>query len=248
MQQFASAQIQESSPEYFADLRPPWTRPMVVSLSHAMCTTCQGTGTRSGRRSRLTCRCVLRNVFDRVRAFATNAVHQEGNISQVSYIQSAHSINRRSYGMPVSEFRADFNLVVRRAIQKRFSNKFLADLHLKIFDLHLSRGFCWYNVAQLVGLDRGNFFHCVYRIKMVAGRAFVEGRVPLYPINEYFSIPPTGESCFVDRPLPARRSSQSGRVTSISVSAGLASFERRSNHGPESDSVKGFAIHLGGWV
>ena len=36
-------------------------------------------------------------------------------------------------------------------------------------------------------MDRGNFFHAIYRIERTLGRAFSEIRpYPLYPLDEYF--------------------------------------------------------------
>jgi hypothetical protein len=36
-------------------------------------------------------------------------------------------------------------------------------------------------------MDRGNFFHAIYRIEKLLGRAFSELQpYPLYPLDEYF--------------------------------------------------------------
>jgi hypothetical protein len=36
-------------------------------------------------------------------------------------------------------------------------------------------------------MDRGNFFHAIYRIERILGRAFSEIQpYPLYPLDEYF--------------------------------------------------------------
>jgi hypothetical protein len=52
-------------------------------------------------------------------------------------------------------------------------------------------------------MDRGNFFHAIYRIERTLGKTFAELRpYPLYPLDEYFgSTMPKGPIC---APRPAK--------------------------------------------
>jgi hypothetical protein len=56
-------------------------------------------------------------------------------------------------------------------------------------------------------MDRGNFFHAVYRIEQKLGRVFRELEpYALFPVNEYFHGPAMGvSSCLEERAVPIRR-------------------------------------------
>jgi len=48
----------------------------------------------------------------------------------------------------------------------------------------------WRLCTRRLGMDRGNFFHMVYRIEQKLGRAFRELKpYALYPLDEYFHGP-----------------------------------------------------------
>jgi hypothetical protein len=53
-------------------------------------------------------------------------------------------------------------------------------------------------------MDRGNFFHAVYRIEQKLGRVFRELEpYALFPVNEYFHGPAKGvSSCLEERAAP----------------------------------------------
>lgn len=89
----------------------------------------------------------------------------------------------RMYSLKGSEYIADFTLVVKRVLGRPVDRE--------IFRLHFLDGLDWRSCCRLIGIDRGNFFHAIYRIEQRAGRALAEVKpYPLYPLREYFSPMP----------------------------------------------------------
>jgi len=87
---------------------------------------------------------------------------------------------RRSYGRRNEEYAADFSLIARRTLSR---------LELRILNLHVLGEVEYAGCCAALGMDRGNFFHAVYRIQQKLGRAFRETRpYPLYPVRDYFSL------------------------------------------------------------
>jgi hypothetical protein len=57
----------------------------------------------------------------------------------------------------------------------------------RIFRYHLILGADWKLCCRQMKLDRGNFFHAVYRIQQKLGRAFAETQpYGIFPLDEYF--------------------------------------------------------------
>jgi hypothetical protein len=91
---------------------------------------------------------------------------------------------------------ADFCLVSRRVLDE-------AD-H-RVFRAHFLLGANWKLCCRQLNMDRGNFFHAVYRIEQQLGRAFAELEpYPLFPLDEYFSgmlrRPPAATAAAAPRP------------------------------------------------
>ncbi len=83
-----------------------------------------------------------------------------------------------SWGRKDEEYVADFVLVSRRT---------LSALEYKIFNYHFLLGADWKLCCRRLGIDRGNFFHAVYRIEHNLGRVFRELEpYGLFPLDEYF--------------------------------------------------------------
>jgi len=84
-------------------------------------------------------------------------------------------------GRKDEEFVADFCLVARRA---------LSDSEHKLFRYHFLLGADWKLCTRKLGIDRGTFFHRVYRIEQKLGRVFRELEpYGLFPLDEYFHGP-----------------------------------------------------------
>ena len=73
---------------------------------------------------------------------------------------------------------ADFCLVSRRVLDEEDH---------RLFRYYFLLGADWQLCARRLKMDRGNFFHAIYRIERTLGRTFCEIRpYPLYPLDEYF--------------------------------------------------------------
>jgi hypothetical protein len=82
------------------------------------------------------------------------------------------------YSRKQEEYMADFCLVSRRVLD---------DEDHRLFRYYFLLGADWQLCARQLKMDRGNFFHAIYRIERTLGRAFSEIRpYPLYPLDEYF--------------------------------------------------------------
>ena len=86
--------------------------------------------------------------------------------------------SRVTWGRKDEEYIADFCLVARRTLD---------DVEYQIFRYHFLLGADWRLCSRRLSLERGNFFHAVYRIEQKLGRTFRELQpYSLYPLDEYF--------------------------------------------------------------
>jgi hypothetical protein len=73
---------------------------------------------------------------------------------------------------------ADFCLVSRRVLD---------EFAYKVFRYHFLLGADWKLCCRQLRIDRGTFFHTIYRIEQQLGRTFADLKpYPLYPLDEYF--------------------------------------------------------------
>jgi hypothetical protein len=88
---------------------------------------------------------------------------------------------RGAWGRKDEEFSADFCLVSKRT---------LTEFEHRIFRYHFLMGADWKLCCRKLRMDRGNFFHAVYRIEQKLGRVFRELEpYALFPVNDYFHGP-----------------------------------------------------------
>lgn len=162
-----------------------WTRSRTLALALQDCTHCHGLGLRPGRAGQTSpCNCVFRAIFricyGRFRLCADKAKH----ISRVSMenLGASPGNKKATWGMKNEEFVADFCLVSRRA---------LSDTQHRLFTYHFLLGADWQICCPKLNIDRGTFFHEVYRIEQKLGRTFAE-LLPyaLFPVDQYFSSTP----------------------------------------------------------
>jgi hypothetical protein len=159
-----------------------WNRSETLALAMQGCAQCLGSGLRLARKGTLApCNCVLRSIFricyDRFLRCAT----QEKYLSRIS--QEPHLGRQRptSWGRKDEEYVADFVLVARRT---------LTEFEHRLFRYHFLLGADWRLCSRKLGIDRGNFFHAVYRIEQKLGRVFRELEpYSLFPLDEYFHGP-----------------------------------------------------------
>ncbi|MCE5310771.1 MAG: hypothetical protein LLG20_24285 [Acidobacteriales bacterium] len=80
------------------------------------------------------------------------------------------------------EYVADFCLVGRRHLSAE---------EYRVFKYHFLLGADWKLCCRQLKMERGNFFHMVYRIETQLGHVFRELEpYSLYPLDEYFGTAP----------------------------------------------------------
>jgi hypothetical protein len=107
---------------------------------------------------------------------------KEKHISRVSLEANPGRQRKSVWGMKNEEFMADFCLVSRRT---------LTESEYKIFKFHFLLGADWKLCCRKLNMERGDFFHEVYRIQQKLGKTFRELEPhALFPLDEYFNGTP----------------------------------------------------------
>jgi len=179
-----------------------WDRSQTIALAKTTCTHCHGYGLRPGRNDReVPCNCVFRAIFRACFGRFQDCVHKDRSLSRVQLEFCSGKDNRMTYGRKVEEYIADFCLVSRNA---------LSPLEHDIFRFHYLLGADWKLCCWRLQIDRGTFFHMLYKIEQKLGRVFRELEPhSLFPLDEYFggtmrNDRPWRAVAFVPRRAPAR--------------------------------------------
>ena len=121
-------------------------------------------------------RAVFRACFNRFRECVAKGTYNSGVSLEFC---RAGQLGRRTYGRKREEYLADFCLVSKRALD---------DAEHRVFRFHFLLGADWRLCCRQLDIDRGTFFHFVYRIEQKLGRTFAELEpYPLYPLSDYFA-------------------------------------------------------------
>jgi hypothetical protein len=162
-----------------------WTRSETLALAQQSCTYCYGLGLRPGRAGASTpCNCVFRAIFRACYARFRQCASKEKYVSRVSLEANPGRQRKSVWGLKNEEFIADFCLVSRRTLSER---------EHKLFKYHFLLGADWKLCCRKLQIDRGTFFHEVYRVQEKLGKTFRELEPhALFPVDEYFSS--TGRS------------------------------------------------------
>ena len=155
-----------------------WDRSQVLAMASNHCRICQGAGLRARYHHSLPCGCVDRSIF-RACMRHYRYLSEFRILSRPSLIYAPRGKHSHySFGRKSEEFLADVWLTAKRS---------LARAEWRVFELRFIRGLQWKECTRLLGMDRGNFFHALYRIENNLGRMFRELRpYPLFPIDQYF--------------------------------------------------------------
>ncbi len=159
-----------------------WTRSDTLALARHNCTQCHGGGLRLSRKGAVApCNCVLRSIFRICYDRFLRCVTQERYLSRVSLEPHAGCSRPSTWGRKDEEYIADFTLISKRVLD---------EFEQKMFRYHFLLGADWKLCSRQLHIDRGNFFHAVYRIEQKLGRIFRELEpYPLFPLDEYFNGP-----------------------------------------------------------
>jgi len=174
-----------------------WTRSETIALAKNSCTYCHGLGLRLSTEDKPSpCNCVLRAIFRACYERFRYCASKEKYISKVSLEHVPGKQGKLTWGRKDEEYVADFCLV---------SKRILNELEYKIFKYHFLLGADWKLCTRRLNMDRGNFFHAVYRIEQKLGRAFRELQpYSLYPLDMYFhgprQLPPKNGNASVGEP------------------------------------------------
>jgi hypothetical protein len=156
-----------------------WTRSDTLALAMHSCTQCRGAGLRFGKKGAIIpCNCVLRSIFRICFERFHRCVTQEKHLSHTGTEPHRGKARPTTWGRKDEEYIADFTLIARRTLEES---------EYRLFRYHFLLGADWKLCAGKLGLDRGNFFHALYRIEKKLGRVFRELQpYPLFPVDEYF--------------------------------------------------------------
>ena len=157
-----------------------WTRSETIAVAKQSCVLCRGEGLRTtpikGQKS--PCNCVLRNIFRECYSRFRMCLSQERYMSRVTLENCSGKGARRVWTRKDEDFIADFYLVSKRTLN---------EFEYRIFRFHFLLGADWRLCCRRLEMDRGNFFHAVYRIQQKLGRTFRELEpFALFPLDEYF--------------------------------------------------------------
>jgi len=157
-----------------------WTRSETIALALDTCTHCQGLGLRIGKRGKASpCNCALRTIFRACYARFRTCVTREKYMSRCTLEFTPGPDRRLTWSRKDEEYCADFYLVSKRT---------LSETEFRIFRFHYLLGADWRLCCRKLGMDRGSFFHAIYRIEQELGRVFRELKpYALYPLSEYFT-------------------------------------------------------------
>ncbi len=156
-----------------------WTRSETLALAVNTCTQCHGLGLRIGRRGKASpCNCVLRGIFRACYARFRHCAEKEKHMSKCALEYLPGAKHRSTWGRKDEEYCADFILI---------SKRMLTPEEYRIFRFHFLLGADWKLCCIQLKMDRGLFFHAIYRIEQTLGRTFRELQpYGLYPLDEYF--------------------------------------------------------------
>ena len=151
-----------------------WNRSETLALASAKCKYCKGSGLlRHDDGPDQPCNCVLRVIF---RGCFRRFIECACTVSlEIAVTQEAGA----GWSRKNEEYLADFELIMRRV---------LTEGEQKIFRYHYLLGADSVLCCRKMGMQKGVFFHNVYRIQHKLGRAFREVEpYALFPTDEYFT-------------------------------------------------------------
>jgi hypothetical protein len=100
-------------------------------------------------------------------------------MSKVSLVPCQGKDRKLTFARLDEDYICDFTMVSRRT---------LTEFEYQVFRNHFLLGADWRLCCRQMKIDRGSFFHAVYRIQQKLGRVFRELEpYSLFPLDEYFA-------------------------------------------------------------
>lgn len=162
-----------------------WNRSQTLALAGYHCVHCHGVGTVQGRNGEDTpCNCVFRGIFRACYTRFRECLEKDKHIPQANLERGSGASGRRYFwSRKEEEYVADFHLVSKRALTSPGSGN-----DYEIFRFHYLLGADWRMCCRRLNIDKGRFYHRIYRIEEKLGRIYRELQpYALYPLDEYFT-------------------------------------------------------------
>lgn len=174
-----SSEVAPTDSRRLVEINMDWTRSDTLGIAQHSCVHCHGLGLRNGRMSETQpCNCVLRTIFRICYEKFYHVATQEKRFSRVTLDGAGSQCRKNVWGRKDEEYMADFLATAKRTLDE--------DEH-RIFRLHYLLGANWRLCCERLSIDKGVFFHGVYRIEQKMGRVLRETKpYSLYPLDEYF--------------------------------------------------------------
>ena len=156
-----------------------WTRSETIGVASISCKHCQGVGLKPGWHGvDAPCNCVFRSIFRTCYKRFVECIRSAQHVSVVNF-EPCHGSERRAlFSRKSEEYIADFTLVAKRLLDEE---------DYRLFRFYFLLGTDWKLCCNRLKMDRGHFFHTVYRIEHTLGRGFREVEpYALFPVDEYF--------------------------------------------------------------
>ena len=175
-----------------------WTRSETLALASTSCTFCRGMGLRGDRMGAWRpCSCVFRAIFRACYARFRQCVEKDKHLSHVRLEFSPAGGHHVSWGRKDEEYIADFYLITKRTLSPE---------EWRVFNFHFLLGADWKLCCRRLKMERGPFFHTIYRIENRLGKTFRELKpYALFPTDEYFNGCTVNETPVSPKVVPLRR-------------------------------------------
>ena len=156
-----------------------WNRSTAIGIANAACTVCGGVGLIHDRADHDTpCDCVLRAIFRACYQGCLECVALRERTAAISWEPCHGPKGGRMFSRKREEYIVDFLNVAQRHLQP---------LEHRLFRYHFVLGADSNLCTRKLQMDRGTFFHQLYRLEQKLGRVYAELKpYPLYPLREYF--------------------------------------------------------------
>lgn len=138
------------------------------------CAICKGAGQYFSRGGVAWCLCVWRYIFRECLR-----KKQEWAYNQDYHFLTVNRHNGPANECPRLEFSADMDSLARRCFAANPKS-------LRLYREYHLQDSGWKSVARLLKLDRGNFFHLVYKVEAALGKMYFENE--LFPIDKYTGV------------------------------------------------------------